>query len=521
MNYTLAELEDELYLRLKAQSSLHDFVKLFWPEIEGGRKFLDNWHIQAICEHLEALAKGQIQNLLINIPPRCSKTNLVSVMWPAWVWTTKPETQFLLASYSIDISRTSTVKTRRIISSELYQLTWGVSIQADQNTKTRFDNTETGHYIASSVGGSLTGLGGDFLIADDLNNAAEAQSEVIRKSTNDWWSSVWSTRLNNPENGGRVLIQQRLHESDVSGHVIARDNENLWTKLILPMEFESSKRAKTIILPSTQGQRWQDPRKQEGELLWPARFSAAKMEEKKRELGSYAYAGMFQQRPSPAEGGIIKKSWFQWWKNTKVPKLEYVIQSWDTALETKEINNYSACITIGVFADEHEIYNAILLSAWRGRVDYPTLRRYAKRLYADYRDDLSEEFEQTPQSRFVPDTVLIEAKVSGISLVQDLIDARIPATRFNPTKYGDKLQRVQLISHLIENGRFWVPAQPSYYEKLLPFADMFVEACALFPNGDSRDIVDTLSQAMIRLKHSGWLKNSADRNKEEEAEWDY
>lgn len=506
-------LAKELLLRIEAKDSLHSFIKQAWRYLEGDKPFIDGWHIQAICEHLEAVKNRDIRNLLINIPPRSTKSSLVSVCFPAWVFIDSPQEQFMYASYSASISIRDSVKCRRLIESPWYQSRWGncFKLVGDQNTKSKFENDKTGYRIATSSNSSVTGEGGSILVCDDPNNAQDGESEAKRESTSEWWDNVWSTRLNDPKADRRVVVQQRIHEDDISGHIMKNDSSNSWVKLILPMEYEANRKSKTIILPSTNGKVWEDPRTKEGELLWPQRIGPKELEQLKIDLGSeYSVSGQLQQRPSPAAGGILKKSWFRWWKSPRPPQIEHVIQSWDTALEANERNNFSACSTWGIFYDNNRIFNLILLSLWRGTVEYPELRKIAQHIYYDYRYDPSSSNNRKPDGNHMPDVVLVEAKVSGISLVQDLIKAGISATRFDPNRYGDKIHRVRLISHLIEAGRVWVPAKEPDYKRLRNFADLLVEQCGMFPNASSRDIVDTMTQVLLRLNASGWLSNPMD-----------
>jgi len=495
---------------LTTELSLHEFIKQAWPVIEGKIPFIDSWHIQAICEHLEACFYRDIKNLLINVPPRSSKTTMISIAFPAWAWLHNSEEKFMYASYAAKLGLEHSFKCRGLIESNWYRSRWGdrYTLSKDQNAKGYFLNNKGGYRISSSVGGTSTGLGASCLICDDPNSAKEGSSEAKRLNANMWWDQVWSTRLNNPKNDVRIVVQQRIHEKDISGHLLGNDTDNEWVKLILPMEFEEKRIARTIVLPSTNGQIWEDPRTTEGELLCEERFSDKEINKYKQELGSYGYAGQYQQRPSPEAGGIIKKAWFQWWKDTTPPQIEFVLQSYDTALTAKEMSAYSACTTWGVFYDHNHIENVILLSMWRGRVEYPELREITKRLYFDYRDTGKE---RNPLFKGRPvDMCLIEAKASGDPLIQDLVAAGIMAVPFVPNKYGDKIQRVRLITPLIEGGRVWLPAKPPNYDKLLPFADEFIEAVAYFPNAESRDLVDTMTQALLKLKDGKFLLNPRD-----------
>lgn len=496
---------------IQCQLSLYEFFKQAWPHVEGKVAFIDGWHLEAVCEHLEAVANRQIKNLLINLPPRCSKSNLVSVVFPAWVWLHNPNERFMYASYARSLSLKHSLDCRRLIQSNWYQERWGdiYQLMRDQNTKGRFDNNKKGYRIATSVGASSTGEGANFLIIDDGNNARDNESETKRESTISWLTGVWSTRLNNKKNDCQIMVNQRIHQRDVSGYIMDHDELKEWTTLVLPMEFEQKRKSCTIILPSTNGQIWEDPRKEEGELLWPNGIDQKALISLKQALGSeYRISGQLQQRPSPAEGGIIKKTWFQWWKDSTPPQIEFILMSWDTALTAKEMSAYSACTTWGVFYDSNHIENVILLSMWRGRVEYPELRELAKRMYFDYRDNGKE---RNPLFKGRPvDMCLIEAKASGDPLIQDLAAAGIRAIPFVPNKYGDKIQRVRLITPLIEGGRVWLPARAPKYDTLLPYADEFLESVACFPNAESRDLVDTMAQALLKLKDGRFVLNPRD-----------
>ncbi len=503
---------DEYLQREAATKSLYEFVKQSWHVIEPVRPFVDGWHIGAICEHLEAVYRREIRNLLINQPPRTMKSSLLSVFFQPWVWCQAPNNRFLYSCYAATLTIRDAVLSRRLIESSWYQKRYGevFSFAEDQNAKARYLNNKGGYRLSISVDGSATGEGGDFLIADDPNNAKDGESDASRNSTNHWWDTAYSNRLEDPKTSCRIVSQQRLHEKDISGHIMDNDSEKEWVKLILPMEYEKVRRCKTIPLPSTKGKLWEDPRQEEGELLWPHRMGEKELKSLKASLKTqYNIAGQLQQRPAPEDGGILKKSYFKWWKQPAPPKIEHVIQSWDPAMSIKEDSCYSACTTWGLFKSDNGIMNIILLSMWRGIVEYPELRKMAQRLYFDYRDD-DVKNEIKPDGHHVPDVVLVESKASGISLVQDFLRAGIVATRFFPDKFGDKIERVRRISHFIENGRVWVAARPPDYMRLRASSDIFVEQCAKFPRAESRDLVDTLTQVLLRLSSSGWITHTED-----------
>ena len=512
----LSERLDFLISVKSAKNSLYEFLKQAWPIIEGNTPFMDNWHLEVVAEHLEVCYRREIKNLLINVPPRTSKTSLISIAFPAWVWLQNPEERFMYASYAHSLSTEHSLKCRRLIESDWYQERWASKYQLarDQKAKMLFENNNGGCRIATSVGSVATGKGGSIIIVDDGNNARDGESQVKRESANKWWDQVWSTRLNNPLRDVRIVVQQRIHEKDITGHILANDTESEWIKLILPMEFEIKRRAKTIKLSAIDGDKvWEDPRTKEGELLWPERFPLKIINRLQRELGSYGYAGQYQQRPSPEGGGHIKKAWFKKWTMPHSPKFELILQSWDTAFSDKPDAAYSACTTWGIWnsSDDNEIQNIMLLSMWRGRVGYPELRERAKRLVRDYKDTGIHQNIYPAIGRV--DTCLIEAKATGDPLIRDLRAAGIPAIGYVPK--GDKNSRVQRVLPYIESGLVWLPTESKNTDKLLSFADEFVEAISNFPNAESRDLVDTMTQALSYIRDHAHLRHPKDEYEDE------
>ena len=500
---------------LLARQSFYEFIKQAWHVIEGKTPFVDSWHIKAIAEHLEACYRREIKKLLINIPPRTSKSTIISIMFPVWVWLQNPEEKFLYSSYSRNLAGSHALQSRRLIESNWFAQRWGhyLKISKDKKGTMYFENNKGGCRKITSVAGSATGEGGSFIIADDPNSTGEYNSDAKRLSANEWWDSVWLTRLNNPKKDVMIIVQQRLHEKDISGHVMANDIDNEWVRLIISMEFEEKRKAKTVILPSTNGQIWEDPREKEGELLCEERLSQKEVNDKKREMGSYLYAGQYQQRPSPLGGGHIKKIWFKKWVMPNPPKYEIILQSWDTAFSDKPDASYSACTTWGIWKsnDDSEIQNIILLSMWRGRVGYPELRDRAKRLNRDYKD-IGVHQNMYPAIGRV-DRCIIEAKATGDPLIRDLRNANIPAIPYIPK--GDKNSRVQIVLPYIESGLVWLPTEPKNEDRLMPFADEFIEAVSSFPNTESRDLVDTMTQALSYIRDHVHLRHPKDEYEKE------
>jgi predicted phage terminase large subunit-like protein len=460
--------------------SLKEFTKTSWQTIESGRTFYDNWHIDAVSEHLQAVVEGDIKRLIINIPPRHMKSISVAVALPAWTWTIQPDKRFLFASYALSLSIRDSLKCRRLIDSLWYRSHFGdqFKLTSDQNQKQRFENDKTGYRIATSVDGALTGEGGDIIVIDDPHNVREAESSIVREGVLEWWDQAMQTRLNDPKTGAFIIIMQRVHENDLTGHVLANEHED-WDHLCLPARYEQDHPYQT---KSTLG--FKDTRKHEGELLWPERIDDKTLQSLERSLGVYASAGQLQQRPMPKGGGILRENWWQPWDKKELPHVEYVLQSYDTAFSTKEKTSYSARTTWAVFR-KHGQMNAIVLEMWYDRVSYPELRKLAQEAYQDYE----------------PDAVLIEKKASGQSLLQDLRMAGIPVLEYLPDR--DKEARAHASSALLEDGRIWYPADRNWAKDL-------ISICAAFPAGDNDDIVDTCTQAWLRLRKSWSVSHSTD-----------
>ena len=495
----LQEFTRELY-----KQSFLEFFKAAWEHIEGATPLKLGRHIYLLCEHLEALQKRQIKNLLINLPPRTGKTSLLSIAYPAWVWTHSPQEKFMYASCTQSLSIKHSLATRRLIESPWYKELFGdsFSLMRDQNAKGRFDNDKFGYRIATSVNGSVVGEGASILVADDPNSTNGIDSKKNRESTIEWYTKAWSTRLNDKKNDCNMLVQQRLHERDMSGYIIANNTAKDWEVLVLPMEFESSRRCVTSV-----GCDW---RAEEGELLWKEHIGQKELASLKRELGSeYAIAGQLQQRPSPTTGGIIKRDWFVKYQRKVYPEFTLIVQSWDTAISDKPTSAYSACTTWGVFVDEDDIKRVILLSTWRGRVLYPELRKRAQRLFKDYLD--TGENETATHRRC--DKILIEAKATGDPLIRDLKMAGITAIGYQPK--GDKESRVQRISHLLEGGYVLIPTSLKDQDKFLSWGDEFIEHAVLFPNAESNDFIDTMSQALQYLVDGRALYPTAKKKRDD------
>jgi hypothetical protein len=517
-------LSDEEYLiKEKCESSFYEFVKNSWLHVEG-REYIDGWHIQAMCEHLQALYKMEIRNLLCNLPGRMGKSTIFSVLFPAWCWAIEPGMRFLYVSYSETLTLRDSRYCRRLIASEWYRKIWGdkFSILRSTDNQHRFDNNKHGYRIASAMGGTITGQGADIVGYDDPNDVEKVHSELSRNRVNDFFDFKLSNRYSRASLLRRFVTQQRTHISDLTGHILAK-NDPRWIFLCLPMEFEPSRRSTTIPLPMSKGKVWSDPRKKLGELLWPEEITHETLKIIKLDFrnDSYTISSQLQQRPSPVKGGVLKADWFRKWVKPFYPNFEYILQSWDTALTAGDTSCFSACTTWGLFRNEENDYmNIMLLSVFKEKLLYPDLRKAAVRLSRNYEDVI---FDDPIEGRNQPHHILIEEKMNGYCLFQEFLRAGLPVLKFNPTPHGNKIGRCMIVSHLIENGLVWLPMEGPSYKNYTEDSQIFLEAAVNFPedksNKPTNDIIDTMSQAFIRLMSTGWVANTYDPSFEREQNW--
>lgn len=516
--------------RADFEEDLYKFTVAAWPHIDSAPFAHGGYALQAICAHLQACADGYIPNLLINVPPRFSKSTIVGTMFPAWVWAQSyqsmlsgPGAQFLCAGYALNLSLQDSVKCRSLIQSDWYQSYWGdrFKLVEDQNTKTRFQNDKRGIRNAVSVGGSTTGLGGNYLIGDDLNNAAEANSEAMIEAAINWWDTAWYNRLNNskPGMGCRIVVAQRLNERDISGHVLEKQIGE-WTHLCLPMRYEPDRSFHTVLVPewaSEDGEEviWEDPRKEAGELLWPERFDEEQVVLLEKTLGPYAAAGQLQQRPEPAGGGVIKREWWQLWERDAFPPMEYVIASLDTAYTTKEENDYSALTVWGVYSGGDQVAQTTRVIARDQEAISMIKRSYTEehpRLMLMYawqeRLELHElivKVEETMR-RCSVDKLIIENKAAGISVSQEIrrmYGHEDWAVQLVDPKGVDKLSRLHSVAPLFAEGLVYAPDRS--------WADQVITQVATFPKAKHDDLVDTVSMAVRHIRELGLLVRSPER----------
>jgi predicted phage terminase large subunit-like protein len=552
----LGGADDDEALRL--EGSLIAFVEAAWSSVDSA-PFQSNWAVTGLAEHLEAVANGEIRRLLVNFPPRCSKTLLSSVAFPAWIWAQRERAylkgaavKFLCGSYGHSLSMLNSNLCRRLILSPWYQSLWGgrFGLRADQSTKQQFDNTAGGSRIATSVGGSLLGLGGDCIILDDPHDVAGIESDAERDAVLRWWSEISTTRLNDPKQAALIVVMQRLAEGDVSGQILSDSKEGEWTHFMVPMEFEAARCGQTVL-------GWTDPRccdndgvplltfpdheprdaeaaalleEREGALMWPERFGPEEVSALKAGLGPYLSSGRLQQSPQPRGGGIFKTDDWQLWDkrqhNNAYPPTTFRVASLDGAFGENEQNDPSAMVVLGVFEHpELKAQRIILMDGWRKFLPLhgnPTPRlddeipqvgdseAIVRQRHKKYRQRVGQqwglvEHVRATCLRFNVDLLLIEKAASGIPVAQEL--QRLYATDeiavHMVVPKGDKISRALAV-------------QPMFAQKLI-FApniswadDLVLAEMAGFPHGKRDDLTDAVTQGLGYLRRTGRVRTDAE-----------
>ena len=477
----------------QCRRSLRRFIREAWPEADPA-PYQHNWHIDAIADHLEAVTRGDIKRLLICVPPGHAKSLLVSVLWPAWVWIGNPAWRYMASSHSDRLVMRDSVRCRSLLDTRWYQESFRPAWKwkDDQNTKGRWENTQKGFRISHSVG-TGTGDRGDAILVDDPLEAINAYSEPARRAVIEWWTQTMPTRLNDRKRGAIVIIQQRLHEDDLAGHVI---REGGYDELRLPSRFEVASRARTSI-------GWEDPRQAEGELLFPEKFPKEVIDSDEKTMGDVGFPGQHQQRPSPAEGGMFKLGWWRFWRRANEPEIP---QSFDRVLWRDTPVEWFRERTVVV--PDH--FDEELLSwdcAFRKTADTDFVcGGHWGRLGADkyLLDDLFWErasFVQTcaaiaKQAGAAPHAhaKLVEAKANGDAVI-DLLKTTISGL-IGVEPEGGKEARAAATSPQVQAGNVLIPLHA-------PWRDRYVAEHAAFPRGSHDDACDMQSQALTR-----WIRKA-------------
>lgn len=450
--------------REKAERNQTEFIKQAWPVIEPAVEYQHNWHIDLIAEYLQAVLDHDILRLIINVPPRSMKSLEATVTFPAWAWIRRPELRFIKVSYSSDLSRKHNVLTRDIIRSPWYQNNWGdrFAIKHDTNRQDEFKNDHQGLMYSTSVGGALTGEGGDIIIVDDPQNPVIANSEVERLQAVNFFTNTLQSRLNNPKTGAFIIIMQRLHEKDLTGHILAEDLG--YTHVCLPAEAEK----RTIItFPKT----LKTITREEGDILNPQRYPKDVLEGLKKSMGSLQYAGQYQQAPSPADGAIFKREWFSnTYRPEAMPYIPMMIQSWD--LPFKKSEGSAECAGIAMGRKDGRIY---LIDVVHDKMGFTETVATIKNFSAKH-----------PKAR----AKVIEDKANGPAVMDFLQKDMAGMIPYNP--HGSKEERAISVTPYFEAGNILLPEGA-------PWVQDFIEQFVGFPRRELKDMVDATVQGILYL----------------------
>ncbi len=436
------------------------FVKQMWPE------FIAGAHHKIIADKLEGIATGELKRLIVNMPPRHTKSEFASYLFPAWMIGRKPKMKIIQATHTTELAVSFGRKVKNLLERDDYKEIFpDANLSADSKASGRWDTKAGGMYYAVGVGSNLAGRGGDLIVIDDPHSEQTAMSNSGFEDAWEWYTGGPRQRLQ--PGGAIVLVQTRWSQKDMTGQLIksmAKDPlADQWEVIELP-----------AIMPS-------------GSACWPEYWSLPDLESVKASIPPSKWNAKYQQNPTGEDNAIIPRSWWKRWKKKNVPDLKYVIQSYDTAFTKRETSDYSAITTWGVFSpEEGGPPGLILLDSKKGRWDFPELKGIALEEY-EYWD---------------PDTVIVEAKASGLPLTHELRNTGIPVVNFTPSKGNDKVSRVHSVSPLFEAGMVWAPEET--------FADEMIEEVAAFPNGEYDDLVDSMTQALMRYRQGNFVNLPSD-----------
>ena len=442
-----------------------EYIRFIWPN------FIEGDHHRVVADKLTAVAKGDIKRLIVNMPPRHTKSEFASVYFPSWVMGLKPDMKIMQTTHTADLSVRFGRKVRNLMDSDEYASIFPkVSLSADSKSAGRWETSQGGEYFAAGVGGAITGRGADLLIIDDPHSEQDALSPNLLESAYEWYTSGPRQRLQ--PGGTIVIVMTRWSTLDLTAKLLNRQTEvhaDQWEVVELPAIFEDS-----------------------GNVLWPEFWKKEELEAVKASIPVTKWNAQYQQNPTSEEGAIIKREWWNIWEDDSPPPCHYIIQSYDTAFSKKQTADYSAITTWGIFSPGEDKGDAIvLLNAERGRWDFPELKAIAMDQYEQYE----------------PDVVLIEAQASGTPLTHELRTMGVPVTNYRPSRGNDKMTRVHAVSPVFEAGMVWAPDRM--------FAEEVVEECASFPFGEHDDYVDSMTQAILRFRQGNFISLYSDEAEEE------
>ena len=455
--------------REKAQVDFMEYVKMMWPGFIHGR------HHALMAKKFEQIADGTVKRLIINMPPRHTKSEFASYLLPSWYLGKFPHKKVIQSSNTGELAVGFGRKVRNLVSSEAYASVFpDVGLRQDSKAAGRWATNKGGEYFAIGVGGTVTGKGADLLIIDDPHSEQEAAlaagNPEIYQKVYEWYTSGPRQRLQ--PGGAIVIVMTRWAEGDLTGRVLAdalkREKGEDWEVIELP-----------AILPS-------------GNPLWPQFWSLEELSALKEELPVGKWNAQYQQKPTGEEGAIVKRDWWKIWEGERAPACEFIIQSWDTAFTKSERSDFSACTTWGVFylEEDRNQPNIILLDAFQERMEFPELKAKALELYREWE----------------PDSCVIEAKAAGAPLVFELRRMGIAVSEYTPVRGNDKFVRLNSVTDLFKSGKVWAPD--------MRWAHEVIEQMAAFPNAAHDDLVDSSTQALIRFRQGGFLSLDSDEPEE-------
>jgi predicted phage terminase large subunit-like protein len=447
------------------------YVKYVWPNFIHGR------HHEKMAEAFQRVAEGKVKRLIINMPPRHTKSEFASYLLPSWFLGNFPSKKIIQTSHTAELAVGFGRKVRNLVDSDRYKDIFpDVALQADSKAAGRWATNYAGEYFAIGVGGAVTGKGADLLIIDDPHSEQEATlAEVnpeIYDKTYEWYTSGPRQRLQ--PGGAIVVVMTRWSKKDLTGQVLkaaAQRSGEEWEVIEFP-----------AILPS-------------GNPLWPQFWKLDELEALRQELPNSKWQAQYQQQPTSDVSAIVKREWWRTWESDRPPSCEYIIQSWDTAFLKTQRSDYSACTTWGIFSQPDDTgrdqINIILLDAIKERMEFPELKQRAMEEYKNWK----------------PDSLIVEAKAAGSPLIFELRAMGIPVQEYTPSKGNDKIARLNAVADLFASGRVWVPNTH--------WAEELVEEVASFPSGEHDDLTDSMTQALLRFRRGGFIRLDSDEEDEE------
>jgi len=452
-----------------AREYFMDFVHMAWPAFIGGR------HHSIMAKAFERVASGELKRLIINMPPRHTKSEFASYLLPAWFLGRYPEKKIIQTAHTAELSVGFGRKVRNLVDSDDYKKIFpSIALRADSKAAGRWSTNKGGEYFAIGVGGAVTGKGADLLIIDDPHSEQEGQSADpgVFDKVHEWYTSGPRQRLQ--PGGAIVVVMTRWHKRDLTGQILKSSLQRAGTDEWEVIEFPA-------IMPS-------------GDPLWPEFWPKPELEALREELPSPKWNAQYQQNPTSEEGALVKRDWWREWEKDRPPPCEFIIQSWDTAFLKTQRSDFSACTTWGVFywPDDTgtEQPNIILLDAYKERLEFPELKKTAFEMWTDWQ----------------PDAFIVEAKAAGTPLIFELRAMGIPVSEYTPSRGNDKIARVNAVADLFASGMVWAPR--------IRFAEEVIEEFASFPAGEHDDLVDSSTQALLRFRQGGFLRLVTDEEDE-------